>query len=84
MPRFWRGLPGPRVTTKPQVIRGAASPGQQCWMGRASRSTLSAGISTSRQGPLALTLGAMFMTWRRTGNFSQASFRPRGGSGSFR
>ena len=40
MPRFWRVLCGPRVTVRPQVISGPASPGQQVWTGSLERSTV--------------------------------------------
>ena len=39
MPRFCRALCGPRVTVRPQVISGPASPGQQVCTGRRARST---------------------------------------------
>ena len=84
MPRFWRGLFGPRVTTKPQVISGATSPGQQVWIGSLPKSTSAPSHTTSWQGALDSTLGDMFSTCFNTGHFSQASFNPLGGSGSFR
>src|SRR3989338_389405 len=84
MPRFWRGLLGPRVTTSPQVISGATSPGQQCWIGSLPRSTSAPSHTTSWHGSEETTLGDMESTCFNIGHFSQASFSPLGGSGSFR
>jgi hypothetical protein len=47
MPRFCRALCGPRVTTSPQVISGATSPGQQCWIGRLGQIDLVAPCHTT-------------------------------------
>src|SRR3989338_2145775 len=84
MPRFWRGLFGPLVTTSPQVISGAISPGQQCWIGNLPRSTSAPSHTISWQGAEETTLGDMVSTCFSTGHFSHASFSPFGGSGSFR
>ena len=59
MPRFWRGLFGPRVTVSPQVISGPASPGQQVWIGRRDRSTSAPSQTISWHGALERSLGAM-------------------------
>ena len=82
MPRFWRVLFGPRVTVSPQVINGATSPGQQCWIGRRVMSTSLPSITTSWQGADDTCLGDMVSTCFSRGSFSQASLKPLGGSGS--
>jgi len=84
MPRFCRAFSGPRVTTRPQVISGPASPGQQVWIGSRERSTSLPSQTISWQGALSRSFGAIFSTCFSTGSLSQASFRPLGGSGSFR
>lgn len=83
MPRFCRFLPGPLVTTSPQVINGAASPGQQCCSGNCPRSTSPPSRRFVWQGALPTILGVMLQTCLSIGNLSQASLSPRGGSGSF-
>ena len=84
MPRFCRAFSGPRVTVRPQVISGPASPGQQVWIGSRERSTSLPSHTISWQGALSSTFGAMLSTCFSTGSLSQASFSPLGGSGSFR
>ena len=84
MPRFCRSLFGPLVMVSPQVISGATSPGQQCWIGNLPRSTSSPSSITSWQGASLTTLGAMEMTFLKIGSLLQASFSPFGGSGSLR
>ena len=79
-----RVFSGPRVTVRPQVISGPASPGQQVWIGRRPRSTSAPSQTTSWHGADDTTFGAMLSTCFSTGSLSQASFRPLGGSGSFR
>ncbi len=51
MPRFCLGLAGPRVTTRPQVINGPASPGQQVCIGRLARSTSGPFCDVGLAGP---------------------------------
>ena len=75
---------GPLVTTSPQVISGAMSPGQQCWIGSRARSTSVPSQTISWQGAEETVFGAMFMTCFKIGSLSQASFSPLGGSGSLR
>ncbi len=68
--------------TKPQVINGPASSGQQVWMGRRDRSTVSQ--VASRQGALRTILGAISSTFLYLGRVLMASLIPLGGSGSFK
>src|SRR5260370_737394 len=79
-----RRSPGPLVTTSGQVMRGAGSPGQQPWIGRAPRS-MSAPVSTiSWHGALPTLFGFIAMTVRSSGSSSSASRQPPGGSGCLR
>src|SRR5258706_774668 len=82
MPRFWRRFCGPRVTTSPQVINGAASPGQHVWIGRLPRSTSAPSRTSSWHGAADTTVGTMLSTCFKSGSLSQRSRHPRGGSGS--
>ncbi len=84
MPKFWRSLFGPRVMTNGHVMSGAASPGQQVWMGNWLKSTASPSSTTCWQGAFLTTFGPMLSTCLKMGNFSHASFMPFGGSGSFK
>ena len=85
MPRFCRFLCGPRVTVRPHVISGPASPGQHVCTGRRARSTSAPSHTTSWHGPDERTFGAMSSTFMNTGRvFCHASFRLFGGSGSLR
>ena len=74
---------GPRVMTRPQVINGPASSGQQVWIGSAPRSTSSPSQTTSRQGGRA-PLRPHVPDRSRHLQQRPASRRPFGGSGSFR
>ena len=56
MPRFCRFLCGPRVTVRPQVISGPASPGQHVWTGSRARSTSSPSHTMSWHGADAALL----------------------------
>ena len=76
-----RSSDGPLVTTRPQVISGAGSPGQQVWIGRDPKSIRSPVSTTSCTGAFFTVLSRMPMTVWASGSISQASFRPRGGSG---
>ena len=84
MPRLWRSLFGPLVITKGQVIKGAASPGQQCWIGNLLKSTSSPSRTISWQGAFLTTLALKLNTFLNIGSLDHASFRPLGGSGSFK
>ena len=85
MPRFCRFFCGPRVTTRPQVMSGPASPGQQVWIGKRPRSTSPPSHTISWQGALDSVFGAMCSTSRPIGiQRSITSRNPCGGSGSFR
>ena len=85
MPRFWRFLSGPRVTVRPQVMSGPASPGQQVCTGSRPRSTSAPSHTTSWQGAPERSFGAMSSTFMNTGRvFCHASLRLFGGSGSLR
>ncbi len=82
MPRFCRALCGPRVMTSPQVTSGATSPGQQCWMGRRARSTSWPSHTSSWQGGLLRSLGAMFHRVLSRLLMPTISLKPLGASGS--
>src|SRR5258708_276741 len=84
MPRFWRVFVGPRVTVRPQVMSGPASCGQHVCTGRRARSTSLPSQTISWHGPEERSFGAMLSTCFKTGNLSQRSARPFGGSGSLR
>ena len=62
MPRFWRVLFGPRVTVRPHVTSGPASPGQQVWIGRRVRSTSLPSHTISWHGGELTVFGAMSHT----------------------
>jgi len=81
---FCRGLVGPWVWIRPQVMSGAASSGQQVWMGKCARLTASPSSTRSWQGAERTRLGAMSSTFLKIGRDFHASFRPLGGSGSLR
>ena len=83
MPRFCRFLCGPRVMVSPQVMSGATSPGQQCWMGSRVKSTSAPVHTTSWQGGRRTLLGAMLHRVLIRSRRPHRSFMPRGGSGSF-
>ena len=72
---------GPLVTTRPQVISGAGSPGQHDWTGRAVRSIWSPVSTTSCTGARPTVLGRIDITVLASGSISMASAKPRGGVG---
>ena len=82
MPRFCRALCGPWVMTSPQVMSGATSPGQQCWMGRRAKSTSAPSHTTSWQAALRSSLGAMFHRVLTRALMPISSLKPLGASGS--
>ena len=79
-----RSSDGPLVTTRPQVISGAGSPGQHDWTGRAVRSIWSPFSTTSCTGAFFTVLGRIDRTVCISGSISIASPRPRGGVGFLR
>ena len=84
MPRFCRFLFGPLVITRPQVIRGAISPGQQCWMGRRARSTSLPSQTISWHFAPRNSFGDMSHTDFTSEPRPSKSLKSFGGSGSFR
>src|SRR5262245_43944379 len=84
MPRLRRRFAGPRVTVRPQVMSGPASPGQQVCTGSRARSTSSRSQTISWQGAPLRVFGAMSRTRLKSGNLSHRSRSPAGGSGSLR
>ncbi len=79
MPTLRLPVRGSRVITAGSVMNGAASPGQQVWIGSTSRSTSSPVSTTSWQGPLRTDFGiesAIDFSFARPFTFST---RPCGG-----
>jgi hypothetical protein len=62
MPTFSRDFSGPRVITSGQVTSGAASSGQQVWIGSRPRSTSGPVSTRSWQGARPVCFGDMFST----------------------
>ena len=88
MPRFWRlrgfGTScGPRVMTRPHVISGPASSGQQVCTGSCARSTSSPSTTLRWHSGLRTVRGAMSRSALIIDSSRPASLKPRGGSGSF-
>ena len=68
--------------TKPHVMRGATSPGQQCWMGKRDKSTSSPSHTTSWHGAERSSLGAIFHRVLSMLRMPTISLKPLGASGS--
>ena len=67
MPRFCRVLCGPRVTVRPQVMSGPASPGQQVCTGKRARSTSAPSHTISWHGADFRSFGAICITCMNSG-----------------
>ena len=70
MPTLRLPVRGSCVITAGSVMKGAGSPGQQCWIGSRSRSTSSPSSTTSWHGPLRTDFG-------RESAIDFSVFRPR-------